>query len=203
MSMKKKFLALALAGAVAMPVIANATAPTKVEQGYDTTPIETDVNIEGTVNASNGLAPQGRLQVELPTAMAFTVDAAGNTTVGKGYNISNQGQSPIKVEVTEFRESRPDGITIVPMTNYDSTTATAGRDKVALTLKGDGSEIDLNTLATNGQAQVLFSKIEKGTSEGMTLRCVAGTDTSSESGTALQQGIQENFTVKFKISKHS
>lgn len=205
MSMKKKFLALALAGAVAMPVVANATTMKPVT-GDDTNPIDSTVEIEGSVLNNQGVAQAGKLHVEIPTALAFTVDQAGNFTAGSGYQISNKSASPIKVDIAEFTETQNStGITIKAMTELDEVSERSGlnRSNISLELQGDTTAVDLSTVQ-QGTPKALFERIESAQSETLVLNGYAGTNTTSASGhDAVQNGVSEDFIVKFRISKHS
>lgn len=197
MSMKKKFLALALAGAVAMPVVANAT-NTKVESTDASKDLNTDVTIEGTVLNDTGLAPQGKIQVELPSTMAFSVDKAGKFTTATNYKITNQSSTEgIDVYVTGFSEQIIDGgIKIDDYDTISNALNSTSRSTVGLKLTGDAGKTA--KLKTNMSETQIFDNIAAGQFGNMTLEGIAGTKVNSA-----PNGASENFTVNFKISKNS
>lgn len=191
MSMKKKFLALVLAGMVAMPVVANAT-QTKTEMGTEGTPLDTTVGIEGTVASDTGLAPVGKIQVELPTAMVFTVNKNGAFDTANTYGIHNQGTKNIKVNITGFTEqNQNDGITIGDFDTIKASPSNTSRSTVGLKLTGDTTPVKLTTGMANTP---LFTEIQPGVREAMVLEGVAGTKPNSA-----PNGASENFTLQFRI----
>lgn len=199
MSMKKKFLALALAGMVAMPVVASASNNTQ-SINIDATQNQTaDVTITGSVDNNQGQAPAGRIQVELPTAMSFTVDQDGGDIIAaNNYQIRNTGQEPVKVEVINFTEQNPSGgIEIVDSTKKNSISSQA-RHKVYLGLSNGSKEVDLSTLKGGNRAETLFGGIQKNSSGTLRLVGVAGATSSS---TADTNGLSEDFTLTFRVSK--
>ena len=99
MAMKKKFLGLAMAAMVALP--AAAYADTFQWNEGDTKDVE--VTVSGSVKSSTGIAPQGKLEVELPVSMDFSVDQNGTFT-GTSYNVTNRSQSNVAVSVANFTE---------------------------------------------------------------------------------------------------
>ena len=86
MAMKKKFLGLALA---ATSVYA-ANDTQSIEMGKNDTKNVT-VPVSGTIRNKQGQAPEGRIEVELPTKMAFTVDQDGNLP-STTYTVQNKSQ---------------------------------------------------------------------------------------------------------------
>lgn len=206
MSMKKKFLALALAGMVAMPVVASASANGSTTiTTPEGTPKTHDVNITGNVDRADGLAQAGTLQVEVPTAMAFTVNKDGVFTAASNYSIYNKSLQPIKVEVAAFRDQSgaSTGIEII----NEATTITASpythkRSQVALSLVGDRTVKLTNNFVANGTDNVLFDRIESNRQEPITLDGVAGKCTTGATGQdEVKDGTQDQFVVSFRISK--
>lgn len=194
MSMKKKFLALALAGMVAMPVVANASTSglSHIVQGSDIKEQYGQVTVNGTVETKTGAAPQGQISVELPTAMAFAVDANGDIA-SANYTVNNKGQKPVKIEVAEFTETRSGaGITVHQSSGFQKNNKK--RSDVTLTLTGDHA-VDLANVTASS---VLFDRIDATSNRDMTLSGTAGTTTDS---TLDKNGEQENFTVKFRVVK--
>ena len=197
MSMKKKFLALALAGMVAMPVVANASGQTNTIDIGKNEVGGASVTLTGSVDSDSGQAPAGRIQVELPSAVTFSVDKDGIFTAPTNFEINNTGQEAIKVEVTEFIQSKPDtgsdkGIVVVE--KGSSTLASANRTNMSLVLVGADGEADLSQVKPSSPVKV-FSNITGGTKQTLTLRGQVGQTTGG-----VAQGVSEDFTVKFRIS---
>ena len=212
MSMKKKFLALALAGMVAMPVVANATVPTQPVGGLDTQEHTANVTIDGTVTKKDGTAAAGRIQVEIPTAMTFTVDKDGNFQAPTNYEVTNNSSCPVDIFVSEFRESEAaGGITLHSYATLSQQRASKDRSNIALKLTGDvGSEVEL--LSTINSDKQLFNDLAgNGAKKSVVLSGIAGTKTASDpvqgvqgnssSSTVDDIGVSETFTVKFKVKK--
>lgn len=202
MSMKKKFLALALAGAVAMPVVANASGLTHQVSGPDSQPQYGQVTINGTVQTKGGAAPDGQISVELPTSMAFTVDKNGDVINAGTYTVHNRGKSDVSLKVADFTESNN---TTTGLTVYSETDFAGGagkkRNEVVLKLTGT-STVDLGAVAkaANGsKEQEIINTIPANGQATMTLNGVAGKTTDP---TGIDQtGAQEDFVVKFKVTK--
>lgn len=202
MSMKKKFLALALAGMVAMPVVANATTiqPNKTVSGSLTQQPTSDLIVSGTVDRKDGSAAAGRIQVELPTAMSFSVDKLGQFQGPTNFEINNSGSEPVKVEILNFSEGLPNsGIEIVQKSSLEGQERTNGRQKVSLALDYKGTVVDLYN-SKNGQTQVLCNRIEPKTVETINILGNAGTSTAASAAGIEDNGASEDFTVKFQIS---
>lgn len=198
MSMKKKFLALALAGAVAMPVVANASVQGANVTGLDNAPQYGQVDITGKVDTSTGQAAQGQISVELPTNMGFTVDRDGHviTADNGAYTVTNRGQAPVDIYVSSFTETDlQGGISIVDADQLTTQSTTRyHRGQVSLTLKGNtGSIANLGKLTS--EVKIFDSLANQGT---MVLTGVAGTTNNNEIDT---KGASETFKVKFKITK--
>ena len=204
MSMKKKFLALALAGMVAMPVVANATQVTGTESETPTGVVP----INGSVLNKQGQAPSGTISVELPLSMGFTVNQDGQfLAADSSYQITNNSTMPVKVDITEFRETdngNTTGITIKANSAMQSGAANEDRATMSLTLTGDSDKvIDMYEVARNqGTAKTLFAKIMPADSATMVLNGIAGKSTTHNRATKVDRsGAQEKFTVRFKITK--
>lgn len=211
MAMKKKFLGLALAAAVALPATSvYAAEGYQTIQGEDNATLNHPVKVTGEVKTADGSAAAGKIEVELPTTMAFAVDQ-NSILRGASYNVSNRSGCGIDVSVASFSKTTGD-ITVKPMTEMDeeSKLATLDRSNVALQLNGtaDGVQktVDLGEMMKTGtEAKVL--KIAKNSSETMTLSGVAGKKPAVESsGSQNPTGVDKNgasadFTLVFKIKK--
>ena len=203
MSMKKKFLALALAGAVAMPVVANASGLTHQVSGPDSQPQYGQVTINGTVQTKDGAAPDGQISVELPTAMGFTVDKGGNVINAGTYTVYNRGKSAVSLSVADFTESNNSttGLTVHSKTSFNGGTSKK-RNDVYLTLTSGNKTVDLGEVATTSattKEQLLIETIPANSQASMTLNGQAGK--SADTNGVDKTGAQEDFVVKFKVAK--
>lgn len=200
MSMKKKFLALALAGAVALPMTVNATS--HIVTGVDTQAQEGQITINGVVQTKTGQAPDGQISVELPTSVGFTVDQNGTVIpAGSGsYSVQNKGKNPVDLSVVEFSETQlTTGITVRPETELSSTSrSTLNRSNVYLQLSGNAGTADLGKIKNNPSDTKILEDIPAGGSSNITLSGVAGNKTDA---TFDNVGTSENFVVKFKVTK--
>lgn len=170
----------------------SASVNNNVISGNDSVDINTDITMVGSVSTDTGTAPDGRIEVELPTTMSFTVDKAGIFTTASNYKIINRSNCKIAVSVTGFSESRPaDGIFIQENIVQDNDS----RNKVNLNLSGNITDINLHSGIKN---EVKIADIEPASHRMLTLSGKAGKSTSS---TVDDKGISENFVITFKINK--
>lgn len=199
MAMKKKFLGLAMAAMVALP--AAAYADTVQWNEGDTKDVE--VTVSGSVKSSTGIAPQGKLEVELPVSMDFSVDQNGTFT-GTSYNVTNRSQSKVAVSVANFTEqNKQGGITILP-TSAQSTIDEKGRDNVIMALIGDNNQyIDLGAFnkSTDPAKELLVVDENNGVGT-IHLNGVAGKRQITTNGNVSDTtGVAETFKLVFQIKK--
>lgn len=207
MAMKKKFLGLALATMVALP----ATSVYAWDKNGDTLSgnesdvMTQDVTVTGEVKSNQGTVAEGRLEVILPTSMAFSIDQKGKFT-NVDYKVTNNSPTAISVGVQQFRETIANGGIILKdkdTTGMDSLT----RDNVQMALVGDnggGSTkryVDLGAPATQNltSTQPLIDVEPKQTGI-IQLLGNAGKKIDSETP-ELQKGMTEKFTVVFEVKK--
>lgn len=217
MAMKKKFLGLALAAAVALPATtAYAANDTQsIEMGKNDTKNVT-VPISGTIRNKKGQAPEGRIEVELPTKMAFTVDEDGklpNTT----YTIQNRSQDvSIDVSVASFSGGSTataggsNGIRLHPSTEVSSNRSTKYRNEVELKLTNSQDpekSVDLGNFKTLDESHRLLATVDSGQINSIVLSGVAGTklsnDLVSDSTDVDSKGTSEDFNLVFSIKRHN
>lgn len=110
--------------------------------GPDTKPLTQNVKVTGTVSKKDGSAPDGKIEVELPTTMSFSVDKKGNFSAGD-FKVTNHSSTDIQVSVSGFMDLTPkSGITVKPigedMSNLD-------RSNLNLALLGNTGYIDLGS----------------------------------------------------------
>ena len=217
MAMKKKFLGLAMAAMVALPAtsVYAANDTQSVEMGKNDTQNVT-VPISGTIRNHQGQAPEGRIEVELPTKMAFTVDQDGNLP-STTYTIQNRSQDvSIDVSVASFSGGSTataggsDGIKL-----HQSGTVTGHREdkyrneiELKLTNAKDSSKnIDLGNFKSLNESQRLLATVASGETNSIVLSVVAGTKDSNQVGSGNtdvdSKGANEEFNLVFSIKKNS
>lgn len=222
MAMKKKFLGLAIAAAIAIPATSVYATPNVTEvddkkvlnmEATDTGKVT--VPVTGTVKKSDGSLPEGKIEVELPTAMAFIVDQSGGVTETE-YTISNKSNNvDIELSVDSFTggfsgsNGSGDGIKI--MTGEELTEGNKGehyRNQVSLTLtKTDGIDtLDLGKVNKLTEAEKVLGKIDAGTHTKLKLNGRAGSKDSSEAGLTEgtdvdAKGAEQEFSLVFSIKK--
>lgn len=205
MAMKKKFLGLAMAAMVALPAssVYAANNTTKILLDSNTnTPQTHSIPVDGTIYTSSNQLPAGKIEVELPTAMAFSV-SANSSVVGVDYDITNKSDTQVKISVSKFVKKSGD-ITI--KTENDIATDASNlldRSNVALQLIGEkNNKVDLGEVSKDGKEKKLTTLAAKST-ESISLVGQAGKGTSNGgSGKNVNQnGGSGEFTLSFKISK--
>lgn len=218
MAMKKKFLGLALAAAVALPATtAYAANDTQsIDMGKNDTQNVT-VPVSGSIRNKDGAAPEGRIEVELPTKMAFTVDEDGNLP-NTTYTIQNRSQEvSIDVSVATFSggstatEGGSDGIKLHKSGIVTGHRGDKYRNEIELKLtnaKDSSKNIDLGDFKNLNENQKLLATVASGETNSIVLSGVAGTKLSdsatSVAGTDVDsKGTSEDFNLVFSIKKNS
>lgn len=207
MAMKKKFLGLAMAAMVALPAAAYADTTVQWNEGETK---DVNVTVSGSVKNNTGIAPQGKLEVELPVSMDFSVDQNGTFT-GTSYNVTNRSQSKIAVSVANFTENNAKGgINLVPVSEKGSIDE-KGRDNVIMALVGDNNEyIDLGAFnkATDSTKELLVVAGNNGVGTieltGKAGKKSIGTlSAQQDSAVTDDTGVAETFKLVFQIKKKS
>lgn len=197
--MKKKLLTLVLAATmmVGTAVTASATSQT-VDFTAASGSTTSDVVIDGTIVKSDGSAPAGKIQVEVPTQMAFLVDKEGSIA-STSYTVENKSDSQIKVSVANFKKRntvnskinlKAKGTSMNDLDRSNIQLYLVGEDNSKIVDLGDfsnSSNKDLATIAANGIATI-------------TLEGDAGKDTTGSKGIDTT-GASEQFDMVFKIAK--
>ncbi|MBQ6819672.1 MAG: hypothetical protein IJO26_00065 [Clostridium sp.] len=191
--MKKKVLSLLMAAAVVATVSAPASAQTYEANSTET--IDANVTVTGTVSDIQGTAPAGKIQVEVPTTLSFTVDQDGNFKAPT-YTITNKSAEAVQVLVGSFQETNiGGGITLV---GHADDLSTADRSSVKLALKGNAGYVDLAAVDTTTKISV----IESNDTDNIQLLGVSGLQ--SQNGTTVDDnGASEDFNLVFKIKKNN
>ena len=198
MAMKKKFLALAMAAAIALPA-SSAYAANTVVTGDETKELDASVTVTGNITDKTGQVAAGQIQVEVPTAMAFTVNKDGKFTAAQSYTITNQSAVAVSLSVDNFTESNPNGDIEVIETN-GFTASSEERSTVAMSITGNtGKTADLAKVRDGSESEdnKKVLKIKSNSQGSLTLNGVAGT----APGAVDSNAISENFTLVFKIKK--
>ena len=209
MAMKKKFLGLALATMVAMPATgvyaAGNTGNTQTITGNETSTLNHTIPVTGSVTKSNGLAADGQITVELPTAMAFAVNEKGKFS-GATYEVSNQSGCGIDISVSQFVQTKS-GLTLKTTDELtDSNKNTLDRSNVSLVLKGSDKvgqkNVDLAKIANgaiNDEAEKKVLNVAAGAQGSIALTGMAGT-AEAEQGVD-KTGATGEFNLVFSIKK--
>lgn len=155
-------------------------------------PATSDLNISGNIHNADGRPPEGRIEVELPVSMSFTVDSYGNFKTASNFLISNRGAHPVKVSVIDFIETDPLGGIEV---KEDPVQPSDSRNVINLALKGDLGSVGL---CANKNIDFEIANIEPQSETALVLKGVAGKGKNDKIDNS---GVSESFTVKFKISK--
>lgn len=191
--MKKKLLSLLMAGAVVAGSSVQAFAQTY--QAAESQTIDANVTVTGTVDNAKGIAPAGKIQVEVPTTLTFTVDKDGQFDAAR-YTISNKSQSSIQVLVGSFKESKIGGG--IELVRHGDSLDAEDRSHVKMALVGNEGYVDLADVATKANSPI--SIIAGGDTDNIQLLGAAG----KQSGGAVDKdGATEDFELVFKIKKHS
>ena len=163
--------------------------------GDDTQTLVHKVTVSGKVTKGDGGAPSGKIEVELPTAMAFTVDEKGRFISGV-YTVSNKSSVPISISVSQFIDTNINGgITVKPISEEISNL---DRSNIRLALVGNANRyVDLANINSNSNEVLRVEKSNFGT---LQLRGESGKNAGSNVDT---NGAREEFTLIFKIKKAS
>lgn len=208
MAMKKKFLGLAMAAMVAMPAtsVYAWTANGEILTGNNTDIMNQEVTVTGEVKSSEGTVAEGRLEVILPTSLAFSVDQEGNFT-NVNYSVRNNSKCPITVGVQQFSETnkKEDEGIVLKATNEDMSTL--ARNNVQMALVGDldssGSKryVDLGDASTQSLTEPTeILDVPSNQTKVIQLLGNAGKNKTLNSD-KLQNGTTETFTVVFAVKK--
>ena len=160
--------------------------------GNDTHTLIHNVTVNGTVSKSDGGAPSGKIEVELPTAMAFIVDEKGRF-ISSSYTVSNKSSVPIGISVSQSISPNINGaITIKPI---GEDIDNLDRSNLHLALVGNNGYVDLSNVNTTSN-EIL--RVEPSSSNILQLRGESGKNAGSNVDT---NGAREEFTLVFKIKK--
>ena len=202
MTMKKRFLGLALAAMVAVPATTAYAAESETIT-FDDTKIHTqNVKVSGSVNKGDGTAPAGRIEVVLPTALSFSVDKNGKFH-GADYEVTNNSSVPVVVSVQSFSDTTPDdgkGIT-VKKSNEFNDPATEKRSTVVLGLLGTpvigGAQTGVDLSSINPTGDDILEVAANGNKGIINLVGTAGKQEDQDG--VDKNGAQDTFNLVFKV----
>lgn len=195
MTMKKRFLSLALAAMVAVPAT-SAYAATLT--GSDTRPLTQSVTVSGSVSNNQGVAPEGKIEVELPTNLAFSVDKNGGLQ-GANYEVRNNSKKSVTVSVQNFIDTTPNRAIIVKPENEITEEST--RAHVALKLVGtptlNGSETEVDLSAINSGGDDILQVAGGGSTGVINLTGIAGR--KADTNGVDTNGVSDTFNLVFNV----
>lgn len=206
MAMKKKFLGLALAAAVALPATSvYAAGENNIINGVDTKTYTQNVTVTGEVKSNQGTVAAGRLEVLLPTSLAFSVDQEGNFT-NVDYSVTNNSPCAITVGVQQFSETNRKTDEGIVLKNKDEDMSRLARNNVQMALVGDNGDtsskryVDLGASETQNLTQVEdILDVPSNQTKAIQLLGAAGKNKDEDS--KIQNGTTETFTVVFAVKK--
>ncbi|MBS5125773.1 MAG: hypothetical protein KHZ09_10020 [Clostridium sp.] len=209
--MKKKFLSLMMAAAVVATTSVNAFAASDATVSENGGSV--DVKITGSVNDELDKAPEGTINVTVPTALTFTVNKDGNFT-GTSLTITNNGTEAVDVfayEFTDINSNSTNGIE-VKKTLADEDN----RSKVTLNLSGNKGIANFASDAGTGRGVydadladatsadgIKLARIDKVGSTQNTGELTLRGDAGKSKTVKVNKAITEDFTLKLKIKKAS
>ena len=206
MAMKKKFLGLALATMVALPATSvYAAGENNIINGVDTQTYTQNVTVTGEVKSSQGTVAAGRLEVILPTSLAFSVDQEGNFT-NVNYSVTNNSKCPITVGVQQFSETNTKDNEGIVLKDKNENMSQLARNNVQMALVGDNGDtgskryVDLGAASTQSLATpVEILDVPSNQTKAIQLLGAAGKNKGEDS--KIQNGTTETFTVVFAVKK--
>lgn len=160
--------------------------------GNTGTPLNANVEFKGTIHNADGKPPEGRIEVELPSYINFTVDKLGNFISPNNLDINNRSNCPIEVTVVQFSEG--DISSGISVKEQEIDYSKDPRSVVNLNLSGNRGNIRLH----NGSLNTTIAEIPSQTSLGITFTGKAG---KADEKNVDDNGVSEDFTLKFRINK--
>lgn len=209
MAMKKKFLGLALAAAVALPatgVYANGTTSNGATHNLIQSASPQDQSVETTIPVNgevlNSDNKSGKIQVEIPTAMAFAVKSDSKIE-GTQYEVRNLGADSIDISVASFTKSTGNiDIHTEAEISGDTDGSTYTRKDVSLILNGSASgvkkSVDLGKINQGQMSENQVATIPANGNQTITLTGTAGTKNDQNLD---DSGTDGSFKLSFRISK--
>lgn len=212
MAMKKKFLALAMTAMVAFPVGVHAAGNASNGATYNLIEsanpqdqsLITEIPVNGEVLNSNNKS--GKIQVEIPTAMAFTVDKDSQIT-GPTYQVKNLGANDIELYVSAFAENSGNMKIHTEQEIQDDillgVSSLFARNHVSLKLTGNaGNSVDLGEVAQGNVLESQKKVADVGANGGIQNITLSGIAGKKSDASIDQTGTAGDFKLSFKIVKN-
>jgi len=214
MAMKKKFLGLAMAAAIAIPATSvYATGTTQDTQTIENENQNVQVEVTGSVSTKTGQKPE-KIEVVLPSKLAFTVNENGVFTGADFDIVNNSTNVDIDVAVANFTGGRTltdgsgEGIQVLPARDL-TTPENFYRNQISLSLSKIGSTgtVDLGNYSKLTSDDKKLGTIISGQTATLKLDGIAGekeveSGVHKEAGTDVDsKGAQDKFNLVFSIAK--
>lgn len=219
--MKKKLLSLVLAGAMVASTSVSAFAAatptttqgnTTIQEGKDDQ--EVPVEITGNILDNKGNAKPGTINVSVPTATSFSVNATTGDLVSADMVITNNSDEKIKVIASKFEDSNgEDEINIIKRSDFErdgNDQDDNNRGEIWLRLRG-GSQILDFTSENNGKMYDGAGVEKQGTDNyvisevnaqsELRLRLEGKGGITPGDNTPSEKAIQDNFKLVLKIAR--
>lgn len=214
--MKKKLLSLVLAGAMVASTSVSAFAETEsaihgqtsIQEGKSEQ--EVPVEIVGNILDDQGNTKPGTINVSVPTATSFSVNATSGELVSPNMTITNNSQEKIKVIASKFEDPNgTDEINVVKKTEFGDNVANKERGTIWLRLKGgsksfglttEGKIYDANYVSEQSSEQDrVIDEVNGGGSLRLTLEGKGGVDVTDTK--PANKAIKDDFKLVLKIAR--
>lgn len=213
--MKKKLLSLVLAGAMVASTSVSAFAATESATHVQTsiqegkTEKDVPVKIVGNILDDQGNAKPGTINVSVPTATSFSVNATSGELLSPDMTITNHSQEKIKVIASKFEDSNgPDEINVITKTDFGDKVTEQERGTIWLRLKGDSRSFGLATdgkiydakyASEPGEQDRVIDEVNGGESLTLTLEGEGGIDVTDTK--PANKAIKDDFRLVLKIAR--
>lgn len=222
--MKKKLLSLVLAGAMVASTSVSAFAAdttthgeTSIEAGKDSKDVE--IGIQGNILDNGGNKVPGTINVTVPTATTFSVNATTGELTSPDMTITNNSDEKIKVTASKFEDSNgEEKINIITKTKFEESNKTVqevDRGTIWLRLKGGTQNLGF-TSESNGSGygkmyDTNYTNVktaadnyvigEVGSQNSLTLKLEGKGGVNSTDSNPEDKAIQDDFKLVLKISR--
>lgn len=219
--MKKKLLSLVLAGAMVASTSVSAFAAatpntthkdTTIQEGKDEQ--EVPVEITGNILDNKGNAKPGTINVSVPTATSFSVNATTGDLVSADMVITNNSDEKIKVIASKFEDSNgEDEINIIKRSEFErdgNDQNDNNRGDIWLRLRGGSNIVDFTSqgngkmydaAGTEQQATDNYVISEVNAQSELKLRLEGKGGVTAGDTTPSEKAIQDNFKLVLKIAR--
>lgn len=194
----------------------NSSSYSKINEQNKITSSETtnaSISTKGTIKQDARDTPEGRINVTLPTAAAFTVDKDGNF-IGSNIKITNNGEVAVEISAFKFVDyTRDGGIKLITTNSVRESVITTTiesinyrRNEINLYLEGNinkvylGHEKIVSQLGGEeaSEAEKKIAKVLANSSTTLTLNGVVG-----QNPLEVNKPIKDTFRLTLRIKKSS